>query len=747
MNRRKAKIIALTCGVAALLIAGRTYLDVQPLPLELEPKIAASSKPRVEYRDRLGRPLGSMRLDQQNIKYQLELDGIPEFLRHAVIAAEDKRFYRHYGIDFLAIGSALLTNFRNTAFLRGGSTISQQVARILNHRGRGLYNHYLSAIEAVSLECRFSKDEILRYFLNQVPLSRGSHGVQEAARRLFDRDLDQLSKKEMLALAVLIRAPGRLTPGFEEAGAGVKVSPQLENRILALNSELVRSGVESELQGRATAAQTLRFEVPVPELEAPHFLRFLDSERERLGINSEKHRLVTTLDSSVQEFTQKIINNQVHALAPFGVSYGSALVVDNEQNKVRAWVSYGGDEETPSSYFDGVLVPRQAGSTLKPFLYAAALKKGWTAATLIEDEPLVQAHGAGIHRVRNYSGSYYGQVTLREALANSLNVPAIEAVKFVEVDNFLGLLRFLGFSSLNRESGFYGEGLALGNGEVTLLELVRAYSVLANRGVLKPLSFTSEDQFLEQQTQQVIDPEIASLISDILSDSEARRHEFDAGELETFSRQTAIKTGTSTNYCDAWAVAYTSRYTVGVWFGNLDRTPMQEIAGSAAGTGVLRGILGFLDKKSNVEPLWLSPNLRRVDVCADSGLLEDRNCPKRSEWFIEPFVPKLGEGKTKLPEKALAYAPRIVFPSKGLMLARDPRIPDELEAISLHIAIGPTVARIEWYINDRLIANTGPGVIRQTWQLKEGAHTLHALVWYQGEKNPQKTESVSFVVN
>ncbi|MDM8569127.1 DUF2304 family protein, partial [Thiotrichales bacterium HSG1] len=275
----------------------------------------------------------------------------------------------------------------------------------------------------------------------------------------------------------------------------------------------------------------------------------------------------------IQSITQQILDQQIQNI--FSVKHGAVLVVDHQTGEVLAWVNAGKPSER--SQIDAITTPRQPGSTLKPFLYGLALEKGWTAATLINDVPLAEAVGTGMHSYHNYSRHYYGAISLREALGNSLNIPAIRTIQQFGVETFLHRLHQLGMTSLTAAPEHYGDGLALGNGEVTLFELVQAYTVLANNGFFQPLKVLRDAPTSDVQT--IFNSQISSIITDILSDPEARRLEF--GNGLRLPLQTAIKTGTSSDYRDAWTVGFNYKYKVGIVLGNLYQQPMSQVSGAS----------------------------------------------------------------------------------------------------------------------------------------------------------------------
>lgn len=289
------------------------------------------------------------------------------------------------------------------------------------------------------------------------------------------------------------------------------------------------------------------------------------------------------------------------------VSNAAVLVIERETGNILAWAVESSDKDTAA--VNAVLAPRQPASAQKPLLYALALTKGMTAATKIKDAPFARAVGSGVHHFKNYSRSYYGDVTVRQALGNSLNIPALKTIEFVGIKTYFGFLQRLGFSHFEKSADFYREGLALGNAEVTLLELSRAYLMLAGGGVLKPLrAFKEQDG---EKEKRMLPETAATLIGNILSDPLARQLEFGADSILNFPVQTAVKTGTSTDYRDAWAMGYNADFVAGVWLGNLTYEPMLDVTGASGPALLLRSVFTELNKIKNSGPLPLSARLEK----------------------------------------------------------------------------------------------------------------------------------------
>ncbi len=704
MKRRLA--LATTVVIAGLAIA--TSLSLSPLPDRLPPAAEGDLTPR--FVDREGELLSVTYENRWNLNDRVPLDDVPEVLKEAFVTAEDKRFYRHHGVDWAARLHAVWTNVSSLRPVRGASTITEQVVRMIHPRPRTLWSRWVEGFDAMRLERKFEKDEILDFYLNQVPYARMRRGVKQAAREYFDRDLDTLTPKESLALAVLVRSPSRLDLK--------KGTEAIEKPVRTLALRLQERGVLSPHELERIEATPLAVTSAEIEIDAAHFIA---------RIPGDEAEVVTTLDGSLQSKAQQLLDRQIASLSQRGVDDGAVLVVDHETDEILAWVNGGGFNQKAGGQIDMVEVPRQPGSTLKPFVYALALERGWTPATVLEDEPIAEAVGTGLHSFRNYSRHYYGPIRLREALGNSLNVPAIKTVQFTGRGELFELLRDLGVSSLTEHPDFYGDGLALGNGEITLFELVSAYAVLARGGIRRPLRFARDER--TSGGERVLSPETASLIADILSDPQARALEFGRSSVLNLPLQTAVKTGTSNDYRDAWTVGFTHRYTVGVWMGNLDRKPMHEVTGSIGPALVFRALLAELHRNREGKPLYFSRKLRQVAICRESGALPGESCPRAMEWFrpgTEPHAscPLHSGGAPASTQREV----KIAQPSPGLYLALDPRIPDDLERFALEVEGLPQGARVEWWIDDALFAESNEERGRALWPLTRGRHVAKALV-------------------
>lgn len=658
-----------------------------------------------------------------NTHDQVDLHQIPDILQKAFVLSEDKRFHSHHGVDWWARWHALWQTLLARANVRGASTITEQVVRMVHPRKRTLWSKWLEGLEAGVLDQQESKWNILEFYLNQLPYGAERRGLLQAARYYFDRDLDTLSLKEMLALVVLARAPS--------VYAAERNAPRLEKRILQLASRLEVDGLITPQEYHLCQTQLLQMTKSTPISSVFHF-----AQQVWKNTPTGTTRVHTTLDGALQQTTTQLLNERLAQLADKNVQNGSVLVVDHQQHEILAW-AVSGDiaRRSPGAFIDSVITPRQPGSTLKPFVYALALEKGWTAATQLKDAPLDTAVGHGLHSYRNFSRVFYGDITLREALANSLNIPAVKALEFVGMGPALERMQRLGMQELSKNPAIYGEGLALGNGEISLFELVQAYTALADRGNYQPLRFLLSDKTV--QGDSVFSAEISSIISNILADAPARQLEFGGGSSLSFPVETAAKTGTSTDNRDAWIVAYNHRYLVGIWMGNLNRQPMRDVTGSNGPALLAHSIFSVLNRDSDTKPLYLSSTLIKSPVCQFND--KTHECSFRDEWFVpgtEPVTTPAVTAKTPLVLK-------IGKPSDGLMLAMDPRVPDTLEAFEFSLNQPDAVESVTWVLDGQVIAQTATG--KYSWTLVRGEHLLYAK-YLNGDSKTLFTDTVAYTV-
>jgi penicillin-binding protein 1C len=737
-----AALCAAACAVTILAWATqRSILEFPDNPLAL-----ADSAVKSQVLARDGTPLSYTLENGWNMTDTVPLAAVPKLLQRAFIMAEDQHFYEHHGVDWPARFVAAWQNIRAMAGVRGGGSITEQVVRMIHPRPRTLWSHWIEGFEAARLERRLSKAQILTFYLNQVPYADRRRGVVQAARLYFNRGLDTLSPAEQLSLAVLVRSP---------SGMDLRRNrPRAQRSLDVLADRMLERGDLTAAQRALVRADPLSLESPTMALDASHFVSHVLEVSARSG-HAPPAQIRTTLDPEVQLVTQQLLDAALVPLAKRKVHDGAVLVIDTQRNEIQAWVvgrtsgaggGGGGGGATvndPAAIgYDTVLTPRQPGSTMKPLLYALALECGWTAATLIDDSELSESVGGGQHTFHNYSHAHYGPLRLREALGNSLNIPAVKTLKFVQQDRFLDRLHELGITSLTQHPDFYGDGLALGNGEVSLYEMAQAYTALARQGRYMPLTFLAEEAGLSNDSGAshealVYSPEAATLVANILADPDARMLEFGRG-LQ-FPVDTAIKTGTSTDYRDAWAIGFDYRHTVAVWMGNLDGAAMDGVTGAVGPAMVLRSIFSELNRNQDTHGLSLSRHLVPARICRRDGRVADGVCASTDEWFVPGTLPE---------RSAPVWAPpvyRLTQPTAGLQVAHDPRIPTEFEALPMQVAPVAGLRRIDWVVDGRQVTSTQANTY--AWPLIRGTHEVYTRIWDGSSGDPHITGVVRFYVH
>ena len=703
-------------GLAAItiLLAICTWVGLNPVTGSLD-KIAHGNE-TMAVTDRNGVPLDIGAQNRWNSFNYLPLHTIPDFLLQAFIVSEDQHFYGHHGIDWQALGKAAWQNARSFSKVRGASTITEQVVRIVNERPRTLWSKWLEGWEATMLEHQSSKAEILEFYCNEVPYASNRRGIAQAARYYFNRDISTLTKKEQLTLVVLARAPSSYdlyrNPSKVEAG------------VLRLAKKLQSEGMLSAEDIAAIEQSPLQLFPQEHTANAEHFVSFVRSQEPP----HHDHAIRTTLDNNLQNRVQDILQARLKSLNKLGAHNAAAMVVDHRTAEILAWVVVGGNDNNMANQNDqinAVLVPRQPGSSMKPFLYALALDQGWSPATVLDDSPMAESVGTGLHEFKNYSHSFYGKISLREALGNSLNIPALRTIGYVGVDKYLRTLHAAGFESLTQDTDIYKDGLALGNGEVPLYQMVQGFTALAHYGTFRPLRYDM-DNASGDTAVQVYSPEAASLIANILSDPWARRLEFGYGSVLNMPIQTAVKTGTSTDYRDAWTMGFDSRYVVGIWVGNLDHTAMDGVTGAVGPALSLRSIFSELNQDQETQPLYLSPKLIRKDICLTTDQENSKateECHYRSEYFIPGNANVIGN-------YVMQHKIEVSRPTQGLQIAYDPRIPTAYQLFPFKLdglqENCPHNCKVAWFLNDQQVATTSDGTY--PWPVQRGKYDLRVEV-------------------
>jgi penicillin-binding protein 1C len=687
---------------------------LQPLP-----RIPSFEKTRAAYvksegilLDRNGKVIHELRIHGQGRRLDwIALRNISPALQSAVVVAEDRRFYRHRGVDWLAAGSAC-AKLLTASQVRGASTITMQLAAMLDSTlrpdlsGRSFFQKLRQVRAARSYEQSWSKPEILEAYLNLVTFRGELQGVSAATRGLFSKEPQGLNHVESIILCALLR------------------SPNAGSRSVAARANALAQALHLTLQhGEVETATRAIFEKPYyiqPQIAlAPHIALQLFKDTDPPG--GSRAELTCTLEGGLQAFAAESLRRHVISVNSRNMHDGSALVVDNQSGEVLAYVGNIGARSS-ARYVDGIRAKRQAGSTLKPFVYALAFdQRLLTAASLLEDRPLDIPEPGGVYRPRNYDNHFHGTVTARIALASSLNVPAVQALNLIGVNGFVDSLRQLGFEDVKTPE-FYGPSLALGSADVSLWDLVNAYRTIANSGIWSPLQITPCER--PGSRRRVVSAEAAFLVSDILSDRESRSWTFDLESPLSTRFWTAVKTGTSKDMRDNWCVGFSDRYTVGVWAGNFSGEPMWNVSGITGAAPVWIEIMNRLHRndvsRKPQPPAGLVRRLVNIPSVRQS----------KPEWYLK------GTDATLVQHAAGRIVPRIAYPTAGTVVALDPDIPPQDQRVFFEAE--PKGASLEWILDGRSL---GASAALLPWSPSSGKHMLQLVDGFGKE-----IDSVNFEV-
>ena len=711
-SSRSRKATAWRCG-AVLAIASLPLLSwALPAPSEVRSSFASSE---TYILSREGEVLQRLRTDRQVRRGAwVELADVSAALRLALVVSEDQRFYAHSGVDWSAVSAAAWGNLWNRK-TRGASTITMQLAGLLDEdwrassSGRSVGQKLGQALAATQLERRWRKDQILEAYLNLLPFKGELVGIDALSRTLFGKAPHGLDDVESAITAALVRGPNASPATVAQRACGVWQA-MLQQQAGGASAECTSLLWRTE--------QALRARLwPASEGMAPHWAQQVWSSRVSVAASAVPPAGIrTTLSAPVQRLAQESLQRHLRELQGRNVQDGAVVVLDNRTGEVLAWVGSSG-ALSQASEVDGVLAPRQPGSTLKPFLYAQALdEQRLTAASLLEDSSAQIATPSGLYIPQNYDRRFKGWVSVRQALAASLNMPAVRTLVMVTPDAFFEQLRQLGLP-LRENAGYYGYSLALGSAEVPLLQLTNAYRALANGGRFAEIAPPVLSRTHHIPVRQVMSPQAAFVVGDVLSDAQARAATFGLDSVLTTRFWTAVKTGTSKDMRDNWAIGWSQHYTVGVWVGNASGEAMHSVSGSSGAAPVwadiMAGLHARLPSKAPVPPAGLVRQPVQF-VPAQAGASME---PARREWFLAGteqahfHVPG-----TALQKGASTDRPRILAPTDGTVLAVDPDIPPAQQKLLLRA----TRADVRWLMDGRVL---GQG--RQLrWQPWPGKHVL-----------------------
>ncbi len=680
-------------------------------------------------------------------RMHVPLENVSELFTQTLLLQEDQHFYQHPGIDPFAILRAAFDNLANGRVVSGASTITMQLARMMERRKRTLVAKIIEAFRALQLEWHFNKDEILAYYLALAPYGGNIEGLQAAAFSYFGKPASFLSPGEIALLVALPKSPNRYRPDRYPAQAEIQ-----RNKILLkmLNGKLI----DNDQYNRALAEKIPTSRQKFPNL-IPHTAWYLRKQY------PNKYVMTTTLDENLQRRTQALLSQHVASLHNQDIYNGAAVIIDNASREVRAIVG-------SADYFDqkalgandGSRSLRSPGSTLKPFVYGLAMQSGLIAEkTVLYDIPI----NYGGYAPQNYSNQFLGPVNAREALTESLNVVAVNLSKEMGIDKLHALLKKGGISSLHKPASYYGLPLALGGVEVSLLELTNLYASLANYGDYLP--FKLQKNIENPPIKKLLSAEASWLISHILTDVE--RPDFPQSWQFSQNRTTvAWKTGTSYGHQDAWSIGYNPQYTIGVWMGNFDAKPAKNLAGSKVAGPLLFDIFQAVTQEGSLPWFHKPEHVKQRMVCTTCGTLPNQYCQQQTrEYYIANItggvnsevcdIPQLitydrrtrTQANSSTPIKFIEqgvfniwpadmaafllrhgvpvrkapiydpanmagqkyYPPQILSPVSGTQyIKRLDRLQEEDHGIKLDVAVTNRINQVSWFMDGKLIAQQDP---------------------------------------
>ena len=652
--------------------------------------------------DREGRPLQLSRMDfDQRRLYWVSLSEQASSLVELLVATEDRRFREHAGVDWLAL---IRAGYRRafTDSREGGSTITMQLVSLLKGESwrRNLLQKTLQITDALALERAWSKDQIIEAYLNLAPFRGELRGIAAASQGLFGKYPNGLNWVESSVLIALLRSPNASPTQVVTRSCEI-----LRTAGRSENCEQVQVKVDAALRGKTQRLEGVA--------EAPFVAREL--AREFFG----QRQIESTIDSQLQRQVKEILISSLAPLAGQNARDGAVLVVDNSSGDILAYVGNTG-EAASAINVDGVQAKRSAGSTLKPFLFAAALERRLiTAGSTLDDTPLNIPVQHGVYRPEDYDRTFRGEVSARSALASSLNIPAVAVLKLVGVLDFSDFLKRAGFA-LGKDPQLYGLSMALGSPSLSLFELVNGYRTLARGGEWTRMRLNKQNSM--EQGRRVFSEGVSFIISDILSDREDRAATFGLENPLSTRFWSASKTGTSKDMTDNWCIGFTQRYTVGVWIGNFSGAPMWNVTGITGAAPVWVEVMNLLakDYEGGVLGAPIPPLSEVVHIPQAVG-----------KWFIKGTEPAPIEKNRSSLKSA-----KITYPVPGMVVALDPEVRDNRQKIELrtsHPAPG-----LSFHISGHKVGRADTPVF---WEVARGTHRVEL----RG-KDDAVVDAVEFVV-
>ncbi|MBK1989506.1 penicillin-binding protein 1C [Sphaerospermopsis aphanizomenoides BCCUSP55] len=697
----------------------------------------------LQFTDRNGLPLGTILTHDQEHTSIVPLNQVsPQFI-NAILAAEDGNFYHHGALDLQAIVRAIKDSIEHKKIVSGASTITMQLARMLDNAPRTLSDKLHEIWLSWRLTAGMNKDEILTAYINRLPMGGNIYGVEAAAQIYFSTSASNLNLAQASVLAAIPNNPTYFDP--------YQHCDRLKQRQKYVLNQMVKDGYISSAEAERIYKEQVVFQSRQQGIiAAPHFLFWLAKQNtppltppRKQGGELESSPTQTTINRPLQQFVEAQVQQVIDSLADNNVHDAAAVVIDNYSGEVLAYVGspdYFNDVKLGRN--DGVQALRQPGSTLKPFVYELALEKGVIKPnSILADVPSHYAiPGAKLYSPTDYTNSFLGPVRVRVALANSLNVPAVKVLEKVSVSTFLSRLHELGFEHLNQSAEYYGLGLTLGSGEVSLWELAKAYLTMARVGKSTPLVtiLNNAPKNSPVSSPQNLTPKPTNwqLITDMLSDRYARATAFGVDSVLNLPFPAAVKTGTSSNYRDTWTVGFTTDYTVATWVGNFNGEPMRQVSGVTGAAPLWSRIMLHLHEHQPPTNFTPPHGLIKLPICATTGLKPTPNCNSIVQEYFSPadkiayqnsadyhLSPVYDQWLRKQPQSNLAANKfRIISPRNGDLFLLYPGA-EKQQKLEFKVA-GNFDQPIEWRLNGKHLSTQSNNAL--FWQLQSGNWQLEA---------------------
>ncbi len=723
----------LTVGLLTVVAVFEIALRLTPMPAELEAGYVGS----VEFLDREGRPLRLMLAEERRYAQHCSLAEVSPLLIAATLSAEDQRFRQHSGVDPQAIARAVFSAVRGGQAQSGASTITQQLVKLARPGPRTAGRKLIEMWLALRVERTWSKDRILEEYLNRLDYGNLEVGIVAASRYYFAKPPSDLSAAEAAFLAGLPRAPTRLDPHEHLAAA-----QQRQRWVLGR----MRNDAQLDSASYARAvAEPLHLASASRIFAAPHFVDLLLSQRGVVSPNGGPLR--TTLDLELNRFVERSLEEQLRKIVDKHATSGAVVVIHNPTGDVLALASSGDYFRPGAGQINAAWMIRSPGSAVKPFTYLLALERGANPCTVVPDVPTDFPTDTGLYRPNNYNHRFYGPVSLRFALGNSLNVGAIRTLQLAGGPEELHRrLADLGITTLHHDTEYYGLGLTLGNGEVRLLELTSAFATIGRLGVHRPWRLLLREPRGIAPDRRVCDARAAFLVADMLADNSARASSFGLDSYLAFDFPVACKTGTSSDYRDNWAMGVTPEFTVGVWVGNVDGSVMRGITGVTGAAPILHDVFTHLHEQRGTS--WFAapdgiashsihPLTGRLAATGQAGAVTEKclwppEGARSSDFDVNgrvvlssEYAPWLASAQNSLGDLAtcagIGPELRILQPPPGATYFLDPDLPVDAQWVSLR---AEAAGQITWSCASLPCEQAGG---RQRVQLRSaGRHVISA---------------------